>query len=145
MPSHFDLPGSWPVHMHLQEIMWPVVAWTTSAPFTTWKPARGMYVWVVSSLDIQVYDTLCLFSISSCESDMKFHINNSSIDSLNIRIPVLLSLRWWQPDYYKLWGYHLVSKRMALLKLLYHVAESPFLGQILNVGKMGVWFGYFIL
>ena len=31
--------------------------------------------------------------------------------SLNIRIPVLLSLPWWQPDCYKLWRYHLVRTK----------------------------------
>lgn len=48
-------------------------------------------------------------------------INNSSLDSLNIRIPVLLSLSWWQPDCYKLWRYHLVSKRISFIELLYCV------------------------
>lgn len=53
-------------------------------------------------------------------SDMDVHTNNSSIDSLNIRIPVLLSFSWWQPDCYKLWGYHLVSKRIDYNELLYY-------------------------
>lgn len=45
-------------------------------------------------------------------------IINSSFDSLIIRIPLLLSLSWWQPDCYKLWWYHLVSQEV------YSVVES---------------------
>lgn len=58
------------------------------------------------------------FSTASYISNIKFHVNKSSIDSLNIRIPVLLSLSWWQPDCYKLWRYHLVSKMLPYIELL---------------------------
>lgn len=53
---------------------------------------------------------LVLFPTARDLSKMKSHFNKSSVDCLNIRILVLLSLSWWQPDCYKLWRYHLVSK-----------------------------------
>lgn len=40
---------------------------------------------------------------------------------LNTRLPVLLSLSWWQPDCYKLWRYHLVSFGTLAVRFIYHV------------------------
>lgn len=55
MPSLCALPGLWPVHTLLLGITWLVGAWITSAPFTIWKPVKGMCVWVVSWRDTQVH------------------------------------------------------------------------------------------
>lgn len=41
MPSRCALPGWWRAPTPPLGTMWPAEAWTTSAPYTAWRPARA--------------------------------------------------------------------------------------------------------
>lgn len=62
MLSPCALPGWWHAPMLPLGTMWPVVAWTTSAPYTAWRPARAVCVSPGSYRVIQVGRTMLLHS-----------------------------------------------------------------------------------
>lgn len=133
-PSPWGPPGWWPVPTLPLATTWPVEAWTTSAPSTTWKPGRAMCEWAGSCRDTQVscapaspaaYCTgeqpclglaLLVLWLWARTWMLLLHFNLQSLllgqplhNCFVFRILVLLSLPRWQPNCHQLRRHHLVS------------------------------------
>lgn len=60
MPFRWGPPGWWLVPMPHLETMSPVEAWTTSAPYTTWRLVKGTCGWAENYQGTQVSDLMQL-------------------------------------------------------------------------------------